>query len=294
MNRSLLASVAAGCLLFCSPVFGQAEAETFLLRYKLTAGQTLRYQVTHLAATKTKVAETTEETNVRTVSVKAWNVSAVNDEGEMSFDHKIESVEMTQQAGDGAEIRWNSTTDEIPPLPFKAVAERLGKVLGTVRINGQGQVLERSEGKSGSAALGMGDITLALPAEPIKIGGKWSVPREIKAKNEAGIQKPIKIREVFTLEKVETGVATISVRSEPLTPIEDQVVRSQLVQQLSNGTIRFDLDAGRLISRQLDWDDSVVGFQGPTSNMHYRARLTEELIAERPETAARENSVLTK
>ncbi|MEL7266192.1 MAG: hypothetical protein AAFP69_15465, partial [Planctomycetota bacterium] len=65
---------------------------------------------------------------------------------------------------------------------------------------------------------------------------------------------------------------------------------SQLVQQLSNGTIKFDLDAGHVLSRQLDWDETVVGFQGANSMMEYQARLTEEFHTEPIQTAAKSST----
>ncbi|MEO1616968.1 MAG: hypothetical protein AAFV88_14020, partial [Planctomycetota bacterium] len=55
--------------------------------------------------------------------------------------------------------------------------------------------------------------------------------------------------------------------------------------QLSNGIIKFDLDAGHMISRELSWDETVVGFQGPNSLMEYRARMTETLTDEVIRTA---------
>ncbi len=70
-----------------------------------------------------------------------------------------------------------------------------------------------------------------------------------------------------------------------LTPIDEESIKAQLVQQLSNGTIRFDVDAGRVLSKQLDWDETVVGFQGANSLMEYRARLTETLVKEPVRTA---------
>ena len=59
------------------------------------------------------------------------------------------------------------------------------------------------------------------------------------------------------------------------------------MQQLSNGVIRFDIDNGRMLSKQLDWDETVVGFQGANSMMEYRAKLTETLIDEVEHTARR-------
>jgi hypothetical protein len=72
-----------------------------------------------------------------------------------------------------------------------------------------------------------------------------------------------------------------------LTPIEAASVKAQIVQQLSNGTIKFDVDAGRVLSKELDWDETVVGFQGENSLMEYRARVTEKLLDGPTRTAKR-------
>ena len=71
------------------------------------------------------------------------------------------------------------------------------------------------------------------------------------------------------LYKASAGVATISVRSNMLTPISEPKEESQVLQQLSNGTIKFDIDAGGMISKDLNWDKVVVGFFG----VRERARL---------------------
>ena len=40
------------------------------------------------------------------------------------------------------------------------------------------------------------------------------------------------------------------------------------------------MDAGRVLKRTLDWNEVVVGFNGPESNMSYLARMTESLVTE--------------
>ena len=70
-------------------------------------------------------------------------------------------------------------------------------------------------------------------------------------------------------------MASISIRSEPLTPLTEPEVEAQVLQQMSNGQIRFDLDSGRLISKNLTWDKTVVGFSGAGSVMDYSARFDE-------------------
>ena len=110
------------------------------------------------------------------------------------------------------------------------------------------------------------------------MGHEWSQPQDLQIRLEDNRIKTIKTRQLYRLEKVETGVATISVKTQVLTPVDDPRVKSQLVQRISAGELRFDVDAGRLLSKQLDWDENVLGFNGADSNMKYLARFTEQLL----------------
>lgn len=273
--------------LVATPTAGADDGSgEYKLRYTLQSGQTLRYEVTHVAKTKTRIQGDEEVTNMHTTSRRHLAVTEANDDG-ATFDHVVESVEMTQQQGDKDEIRWDSGSGDEAPKIFAKVADQIGQKLATIQINQRGQELEREDFGGTKASLGMGSLTLALPEEAMKVGSSWSVPREVKTRTAENEVKIIKIREVYTLEKVKTGVATLSIRSEPLTPIDDESVKAQVVQQLSNGEIRFDLDAGHMISKKLDWDETVVGFQGPNSLMEYRAKMTETLIPEMQRSAKR-------
>lgn len=136
--------------------------------------------------------------------------------------------------------------------------------------------------------MGMGDITMPLPAEPVGVGATWEVPREMRIDRKDGSSRLIKFRELFKLEKVSAGVATVAVRSEPLSAIADPAEEAQVMQQLSNGTIQFDIDAGRMISKELAWDHQVVAFSGPGSVLEYSARLEDRVVSAKvePRTAA--------
>lgn len=265
----------------------QVAEPTYLLRYSFDADETVRYEVTHVAKTKTRISGTEELANVHTVSQKVWNLSSVDPTGEMTFVHSVDAVELTQQTGENPEIRWSSESGQAPPILFETVAEQIKTPLSTVTIDPQGGERSRQTHAGVEHNLGMGGLTIPLPAEAIPVGHRWNAPREIRARGEAGEVKVIKARDVYTLEKVQTGVATLRVRTEVLTPMETASIKAQIVQQLSNGTIRFDIDAGRCLSKQLDWDETVVGFQGPNSLMEYRARLTESLVDSPTRTARR-------
>ena len=205
----------------------------------------------------------------------------------MTFNHVVDAVEMTQQQGDAEEIRWNSESGEKPPALFKRVSDQIGTTISTITISPRGDETRRENNIGSKASLGMGSLAIAFPEKPIAIGESWSLPRDVKARTEQGEIKVIKIRELYTLKKVKTGVATLSVRSQPLTPLNEESIRAQVVQQMSNGEIRFDLDNGYMISKQLDWDETIVGFQGANSLMEYRARFSERLVDGVQRTARR-------
>ena len=92
----------------------------------------------------------------------------------------------------------------------------------------------------------------------------------------------IKVRQFYRLVLVRTGVATISLETQVLTPVRDPKILSQLVQRMQKGTIKFDIDAGRLLHRQMDLNESILGFSGPESHMNYLSRTTEEPVENVP------------
>ncbi len=119
----------------------------------------------------------------------------------MTFEYRILSVDMAQKVGDKDEFKYNSQTDAEAPSIFKKVAETINQPLGVVTINPRGQVLDR-DNESKNPQLGMGDLTIPLPEEAIAVGSEWSVPRDMRVKLDNGTQKTIKVRELYTLEKV--------------------------------------------------------------------------------------------
>ena len=226
------------------------------------------------------------------ISVPA-DFKSVDAKGNMTFEYRILSVDLAQRVGDKDEIKFSSETDATAPAVFKKVAETVNKPLGLITINPRGQVTNR-DNDTKNPQLGMGELTIPLPEEAIAVGSEWSVPREMRVKLEDGSQKTIKVRELYTLEKVSAGVATIRIESQPLTPVNDPAVESQLIQQLSKGQIKFDIDRGRMLSKQLDWSEEAIGFRGDNTSLKYDARFTEELLSTAPKTAANRSTKIVE
>jgi hypothetical protein len=124
-------------------------------------------------------------------------------------------------------------------------------------------------------------MSVPLPREAVAVGESWNVPNQITIES-----KLIDTRQHYTLKKVSNGIATIDVATQVLTPVNNPKIESKLVQLLTEGTIRFDIDAGRVLSQQLDLDKRVLGFNGDNSSLHYLSRVTEEYLPPAPKTAA--------
>jgi hypothetical protein len=259
-----------------------ANSQSHLFVYRATAGETLSWKVTHLVTVDTKIRGSEQSAKTRSGSTKSWRVTAVDDAGNITFVYSVDDVDMWQSVTGRQEIRYNSRTDTMPPREYEIAAKSVGVPLATVTIDRFGRVLKRDSEQS-QFNPGLGELTIQFPDKELKVGARWNVPDEIRIRLEDGRVQRVQTRQTYTLEKVETGVATISIKTEVLTPVDDPKVHAQLVQRLTQGTVKFDLEAGRLLSRQMDLDETVIGFSGPDSVMQYLARLTDEL---RPASAA--------
>lgn len=250
-----------------------ALEEVYDLRYKFKAGDTFRTKVTHLVTVETKIQGTSETAKTRSISTKLWTIKSVDKDGNITFANSVESVDMWQKMSGRAEISYNSQTDKKPPVEYEHVATSLGKPLSTITIDQHGKIVTRDKTMFNS---GIGELAVPLPDQPLKVGQEWYVPDDILLRMADKTMKTIKARQRFTLLKVETGIATITVKTEILTPVNDPKIQSQLVQRMQHGSIKFDIDAGRIVSKQMDLDETVIGFSGTESVMQYLARLTEE------------------
>jgi hypothetical protein len=159
------------------------------------------------------------------------------------------------------------------------VAEAVGVPLSRITMDARGTVIDRKQlnAKPGAKA-SVGQITIPLPEEAIEVGHVWSVPHPIDLNLPKGGIKKIQAVQKFKLLDVQTGVATIHVSTQILTPITDPALESQLIEHSAAGTVRFDVDAGRVLGQQMDLDKHCVGFRGDASSLHYLNRFTERLL----------------
>jgi hypothetical protein len=269
-----------------------SQRPTYLLRYKFQPGEAVRWNVLHRNRVRTTVSGTTQTAETVSKSVKVWRVTGCREDGTATFAYSVESVDMWQEFAGKPRVTYNSQRDKKAPPGFETVAQSVGRTLSVITMDNRGQILERHDRRP-KAEPPEGQITVPLPEEPIPVGHTWSFSYDVEVPLEDGTIKRVKTLQRFTLKGVKTGVATIEITNQVLTPIHDPAVRALLIHRESTGAVRFDIDAGRTIEQRTDLDKRVVGFRGPASSLHHRNRFAEELVAADVETASRPQAAKT-
>jgi len=267
------------------------DGTKYSLRYKFKPGEVIRTQVWHQVSLETTISGTTQTADTTSGSIKVWRIQEVDADGRVMLEHSVESVDMRQKLSDRQELTYNSKTDKEPPPGFEAVAKSVGVPLTQFLIDSSGNLLKRIDKRANPPADAQNtQVAVPLPSKPAALGESWNVPQDVTIALEDGDTKVIKTRQHYTLDSVSKGVATISVATQVLTPVNNPKIQSQLVQRMTQGTIRFDIDAGRVLSQKLELDERVLGFQGPESSLHYLGRFTEEYLPPEPKMAAKRAS----
>ncbi len=262
-----------------------ADDTQVTLKYKFQEGDVLRAKVVHLVTVETKIKGSSQTAQSRSISTKNWKIEKVAENGEATFVHSVENIDMWQKVTDRPEQAYNSEKDKTPPAIYSEAAKSVGIPLARITVNAQGKVLEREQ--LGGTPSSESQILTILPEEPVSVGSTWNSLENLQVRTGGGKQKQIKTRQVFRLDSITGGVATISTESQVLTPIDDPTIKVELIQKLTKGKVRFDIAAGRILSQQLDLDETVIGFQGEASVMNYLGRMTEQLLTEPVKTAGK-------
>jgi hypothetical protein len=245
------------------------------LAYRFREGDRIDMGVAHRALTETTMNGTTQAVETMTDSTKTWRVVDVDDAGRATLEHSVDDVTMTSRTSDRGEIRWSSAGDADPPPGYEAVRHSLGVPLSRIVIDRAGRVVERKELRPCPPASTGDLVVVPLPDGSVAPGAEWTIPQEVVVEVPAGPRKLVRTRLRYRLEDVTDGIATIHVDTTVLTPIDDPRLEARLLERIWDGEIRFDIEAGRVLSRRTGIDRRVVGFGGPQSSVRYKSSLEE-------------------
>lgn len=254
------------------------QKQTYQLAYKLKEGEEIRWDFEQIVSTKFQMAGEVEESFSRSENTKLWKVANVDQLGNMTFVFTVESIKMWTKVGDSDPVSYNSETDKEVPEGYVTSADHVGKPLAIFTISPNGTILDRKSNVKG-AVFGVGKVTIPLPDQAVPVGHKWSVPIVLSANDERGTKK-LKARILYELTKVKDQNAYIRFRTEVLTPVTSEKIRSTIMQKMTKGIVVFDMERGYPVLQRMEWDEKAQGFEGPDSYLKYVARLTEKIISD--------------
>ncbi|HIN54943.1 MAG TPA: hypothetical protein EYM79_11580, partial [Planctomycetes bacterium] len=87
----------------------------YRLAYRMKAGQNVRSRVVHLVSMDTKIEGEFESLKSRSVSTRVFQISDVDDQGNMTFVHVVEDAELWQKVTGKDEVRYDSKRNEVVP-----------------------------------------------------------------------------------------------------------------------------------------------------------------------------------
>ena len=249
-------------------------AEQYLLRYKFVPDQKQVYVSQNDAALTLESSKFREEPRHTEMMIRSIRIVSVSPEGIADLELSINRAYMSANS-DGVTSTYDSAHPEKASEDFAKLHESLRKPTLT-RMNSLGKLLPM-DGQADPEPI---DLVMQLPESPIEVGGTW------KEKFESGVQidpktpllRPVKMERRYVLKIVEQGIATISLNTVCLTPKIDPFQESQIMQRRPVGTIRFDLNQGCVVERDLRIDDKAVGFQGAGTAMTTRVIKLDRLI----------------
>lgn len=254
------------------------QKQTYQLAYKLKKGEEIRWDFEQVVTTKFQMAGEVEESSSRSENTKLWKVVNVDQLGNMTFAYTIEAIKMWTKIGESDPVSYNSETDKEVPEMYSGTAENVGKTLAIFSISPNGTILDRKSSLK-KDVFGIGKVTIPLPEKAVHVGFKWDVPIVLSANDGQGTKK-LKARILYELAKVKDQNAYIRFRTEVLTPVTSEKIRSTIMQKMTKGIVVFDMNRGCPVLQRMEWDEKAQGFEGPDSYLKYVARMSEKIIAD--------------
>ncbi|MSR58905.1 MAG: hypothetical protein EXS05_14855 [Planctomycetaceae bacterium] len=278
-----------------NPVEPTGADKKFELKFKFTRDQIERYEVAYEMEMNSTYNEAKEKVRNQSETRRSYKVSDVSPEGIGSLELSIDWVRMVAEFDNGEKpskpIEFQSDDRTKHPSKFLHILATVGKPTATIRFSPQGKVLEvvsiqpgqvqrNSEGEAPGVYTSQENYLIPLPEQPVAIDEVWKEQFDIIVRDSTQALKRVTLQRSYRLKDVSEGLATIEFRTTILTPVRDPAISGQLIYRETAGKVVFDLERGRIVSRDSAIERTVVGPFGPNSAMHAVIKYREKLLTD--------------
>lgn len=264
-------------------------APRWVLKYRFREGEVLRYQ-TSQQVTQQAVAPAGRKTDISKVQQRrTFTVTDVLENGHAKAAMQFDFVRMECQTDDNDPIVYESSmpADQVP-RQFRSVAKGLSGAAPEFNLQVSGTPLTE-DGIEDVAESGGACFMIPLPDHAVKVGDYWSSKIAVKVRLAPGVLRKLNLQRSYRLKQVKDGIAEISFFTSVETPVKSPNVKALLLQATPKGKIRFDIEQGRVLERELSFDNYVLGAIGPNTMLSAQGRTTEVLLTDDDEVATLTN-----
>lgn len=279
------------------------SATTYALRYRFEPGQQLRYVTVQHATTVAVAGENRKLDQSEVEQRRIFSVDYVDKKTNVAqLSMQFEFVRMQIRTNDGEPVVFDTTMkdDDIPSI-FRMTSDRLKGSAARYQLNTNGSVVRTNFAtvfsdsktppvkKAADENFEIHSFLPPLPDHPIRIGESWNQSHTVKVRVTKDLNREIGILQSFRLTAVSDGIAVIALNSSITSPIRSPLIRGQLIQSTPKGTLHFDIAGGKLLRREMHFDQSVLNAIGENTMLNsfgdYREELTP-VSSESPHTPA--------
>jgi hypothetical protein len=250
------------------------------LQFRWQKGAVLSYKVKTVTAVTEVVSGGKQQFGSRLDLTKRYRVVDVDTGGTATLEYSVTAMRNEQTRPNGETLLYDSA-DLAKSTP--GLREQLGKFVGTtlavVRVDATGAVVEVKQGPAdryGAEPL----FTLVLPKMPIEAGKDWIRPFDLTLDPPLGTGEKFRAEQKCRCTKLDGGKATIALATSFKALPESVQERMPLVQKETQGTVLFDIAAGRVVEVRLAIDRTLENHQGPGSSYRFESSYSEQYVAD--------------
>ena len=264
------------------------KAESYLLQYKFKDSDFLHYQIKAQSLMTTKRGELTQKAENTTKTSRHFRVVELTETGNAIVEIVIDKIKM--EAGFDGKV--TQTFDSADPTThskaFNHIEEIMGKTLGRMEVTPQGEIvkfvylhnqLKKASGVNDENEFKVDpslSFLLVLPTKPVQVGTTWTETIDHNIPVTPKLKKPHRFLRTYEVTQIKDGIVTIKYKTAAITVVRDPAIQVRTLQMTPEGTLTFDIEQGKLLTRTVKVDNFVINAIGPGSSMNVMAYKTEK------------------
>lgn len=272
------------------PAATESGTKQYTLQYKFRPNQFVHTEVHFESSMTTQHGDFKQTAADETDMRRHFRVVAVDSQGNATLETTLDHVRMKIQFGDGKPTIFDTKNDISEAGQFVNVWRSVGKPRARYQFSSKGKLISvrllraaasQRQKKEDVEVDAKQNFLIVLPKAPVSLGKSWydDIKVRVTLPENKKLRKTIALRRKYQLEKVEDGIARISLKTIMLTRIGAAQIKAQLIQRTPSGTILFDIERGQIISRESKVDKVVIGALGiPESSMRATSVRREKLV----------------